>query len=1278
MTFAQNEVWMHPNAGQWDDRIEYKIDLHIGEMLIEKDGFTYYLHDGKINMSGHNHSEEEHHENEDSEIHAQVIKQKFIGSSWAGQSEKEKKSSYYRNYLLGNDKSKWKSELCSYASVIFNQLYPGIDLMMDGTNGVFKYSLRIAANADASIIEMNYEGHSGLEIDKQGNLLVKNRFGEIQEEHPIAWQETDKGRKKVDVEFLIEGNSVKFLLPHGYDNTKELIIDPSLTFSTFSGATSDNWGFTAAPDQFGRVFGGGIVFGVGYPTTLGAFDTSFNGGQLDVGITKFTADGTSLIYSTFIGGNGTETPNSIVSAPNGELYILGITSSSNFPMAGTPFDNTFGGGPLTGSTNGLNFDAGTDLYVARLNPLGTALMASTFVGGSDIDGLNLSNLKFNYGDQYRGEIILDAAGNVYVASNTKSTDFPIVMGAQGSLNGSYDAVVFKMNSNLSTMLWSTYFGGPGEEAGNSVQIAQNGDVFVAGGTNSSSMPFPFGNDLSNNGGVDGYVARFNGINGNILSGTYIGANEYDQAFFVQLDVDDQVYVLGQSESNLGIVGASYGVANSGQFIWKFDHNLNSILWKTMVGAGTGHVEISPTAFLVSDCYDIYLSGWGGYLNQIYSQAINSTTNGFPVTPDAFQLTTSGSNFWIAVLGQDASSLKYASYMGGMSNISHNHVDGGTSRFDKSGKIYHAVCGSCGNTNTGFTTTPGVWSPTSQSSNCNMAVFKFELSTIEAVVADPNPVVCLPNPVIFNNNSANGNDFFWDFGDNTTSTDVNPTHLYQSAGNYTVTLIVSDTNGCFTPDSIEFLVVIGDFQGGIVQPPGPVCPGEQYQLEAFGGVNFEWSPAQYLDDPTIATPTATVFQTTDFMVIISDTCGIDTAYVTLPVFTGTAAISNDTSICIGNSVQLFASGGDTYVWSPPTYLDDASIATPLSTPTNTVTYAVEITTVNGCVMQDTVTIDVYFTPPIPVMPEELPLCEGSSADITVSGGDTYLWSPDIDISTLIGPTVTVNPSTSLYYYCDFTNACGTVTDSVYVDVVEAMITAGNDTIVCPGQSATLWATGGVWYNWSPPTGLNNTHASLVTATPNAPTVYYVTGMDVNGCVSMDSVFVELYPPAFIQTSPDVHAFFGDLIQLSATSSTPGPYVWSPAEFLSCVVCTNPVANPEQNYTYVVTYTDANGCSASDSVNIYYDPIIYVPNTFTPGSDNSINPYFKAEGGNINEFELLIFDRWGELIFTGESIDDVWDGTYEGNDCQDGTYVWKIRLTDFLDKEYNYVGHINLLR
>ena len=1275
LSFGQ-EIWMQPNAGQWDDRIEYKVDLQMGEMLIEKDGFTYFLNNAKQTLR-HSHDGETDDTHSSETFDAHVIRSKFIGSNWQGLKSEKNTSTFYNNYILGNDSTKWKGKVYNHSDVTLIDFYPDINLNLNGTRGILKYSLELEAEADVSLIKIEYSGQDKIYINKEGQLIIENRFGEIIEGKPIAWVENGNEKEAVKIKYKLNKNVLSFVFPRGYDHSKRLTIDPSLTFSTFSGSTADNWGMSATPDYNANLVGGGVVFGVGYPILTGAFDASFNGGTVDIAITKFTSDGSSALFSTYMGGVGSESPNSMICSQNNELFIFGLTSSANFPMAGNSFDNTFNGGPdVSSNSNRTGFQQGVDIFVAHLSADGSTLIASTFVGGSNTDGLNSSNLRYGYGDQFRGEIILDQNDNVYVTSMTKSSDFPIVGGGQTTMSGTQDAIVFKMPPTLNVLNWSTYLGGTQIETGNSVQLSSTGDVFIVGGTTSSNVPSAL-NSYSG-GQSDGYLARLNGNNGALISSRYIGMNEYDQAYFVQLDIEDNVYVLGQTESNLGITSGLYGNANSGQFIHKFNPTITNLLWKTMVGAGTGHVEISLTAFLVSDCHDIYFAGWGGSLNQnsLVSQALNSTTTGFPVTADAYQLNTSGDNFYIGVLSEDAVFLKYGTFMGGFTT-SADHVDGGTSRFDKQGRIYHAVCAACGGDANGFTTTPGVWAPTNNSNKCNLAAFKFELSTIEALISDPAPVVCLPDAVHFTNNSANGNAFFWDFDDGNTSTDVNPSHLYAGVGNYNVTLIVSDTNGCYTSDTIIFPVYIGDFVGSVTQPPGPICPNIPYQLEASNGVNYLWSPAQFLDDPTSATPIATVSQTTTFTVIVSDTCGSDTLNVTLPVFDPPYSVSNDTSICIGNSVQIFATGGNQYTWSPAVFLDDPTSSSPIATPDNTTLFYVEITTPEGCILQDSVLVTVFFTPPTPVMPDSLDICNGESISITASGADTYFWSPNTSISATTGSTVIVNPTTDLFYYCDFTNACGTERDSVYITIIRPDIQAGNDTIICVGESAPLWATGGVSYTWTPSDGLNSTTSPQVIASPEIPTTYVVTGTDQFGCTDSDSVFVDLFPRPFIQTSPNVYAFMGDLIQLSATSTTSGVYTWSPSEYLTCVNCVSPVANPDQNYIYTVTYTDNNGCTATDNVQIFYDPIIYVPNTFTPDG-NEFNAYFLAQGGNIKTFEMRIFNRWGEEIFTSNDITIGWDSTYKGVICQDGTYIWKIKLTGFDDEEQELVGHVNLLR
>jgi gliding motility-associated-like protein len=1276
-----SDVTMRPNRGQWDDRIDYSIPLQGGKMYLEQHGFTYFFYD----VAGHNHANSSHNEPQ-----AWAVKTIFVDAQQSDQKLESQAKAYYRNYFIGNDPSSWRSEIHDIQEVIYKEKYPRIDLHISTVTNQAKYSWIILPGGDVNSIRWNYEGYKNVQIEKDGQLRVEHGFGYFLESKPIAWKLVNGKKIPLDVQYVKRKNSFAFQLESNYSSSDTLVIDPSLTFSSFTGSLSDNWGFTAAPDPTGNLYSGGIVFGTGYPATTGAVSQVFNGGTptpnapttsplhngFDVGVSKFNATGTAFLFSTYLGGSANETPHSIVSDALGNMYLLGVTSSVNFPTLATCFDNSFNGGP-TVSPDNLHF-IGSDIYVIELNPNGTAILASTYIGGSGIDGISFGNLQYNYGDNFRGEIIVDQ-NFVYFSSVTQSSDFPIVSGSQATLNGIQDAVVVKMPKNLSSIIWSTYYGGSSDETGNGIALSSNGTIYVAGGTMSSDLNLgASGWDPTYGANRDGFLTRFNGSTGSVMNGTYVGTADYDQCYFVQVDQDDDVYMLGQTAGNWAITPGCYGTAGSGQMIMKFSANLTNQLWVTTVGAGTGNIELSPTAFLVSNCKDIYLSGWGGAVNSGNSQATTSSSNGMPLTLDAFQSTTAGNNFWIAVLSQNAGFLKYATYIGGTSS-SYNHVDGGTSRFDKNGNIYHAVCGACGGNNFGFTTTPGVIGPENLSVNCNLAAFKFELTSIEAVVVAPDPLICLPDPVIFQNNSANGNAFFWDFGDGTSSTQVNPTHVYAGPGQYTVMLTVIDTAQCYSPDSLEFIVNIGDFNGGVVAPQVFTCNGQPAQIEAFGGSSYLWSPAQFLNNSTIANPIATVNQNTTFTCIISDSCGVDTVFVEVLLQTGNLTISNDTTICLGQSAPLEVAGIIQVMWTPAQFLDDPTSLTPTSTPTQNMVYVATGQTADGCILTDSVFIQVDLTLPNPIMDDTLQYCVGLSGNTIVSGATTYTWSPQTNITPVTGSSVTISTQIPMYYYCDFSNACGVARDSIWVETSKPDIQALNDTIVCPGEIAFLQATGGNYYEWSPAVFSQlMSDGSLVQVKPNSSTTYIVTGYNGLGCTDTAHVQVDLFPSPFVQTSPNVYAVFGEVVELTALANQSGTYVWSPAEYLSCTNCQTTFANPNTNVTYTVTFYDLNGCKASDQVFVSYEPLIYVPNTFTPNV-NGINEFFFAQGVNIRDFKMEIYNRWGELIFTSNSLSESWDGTYAGLPCPDGVYTWKIEYGDLLsDMRYRLVGHVNLLR
>ncbi len=1263
------------NKGQWPAQVAYRARVPGGALFVERNAFTYSFHTGGP-MANHGHGQDEPVPEE----HAHAFRVSFEGASPAtpegafGQPQ-------YENYFLGNDPGKWGTGCAVFGMVNMRGLYPGIDLRVDGRDGL-KYEFLLAAGADPAQVQLHFEGQDGLRLE-DGRLIVTTTAGTVKEEAPVAFQETPVGRKEVPCLFRLEGDRVFFDLPDGYDPTLPLVIDPVLTFGSYSGSTADNFGFTATYDAAGHLYGGGIVFGAGYPSTLGVLDPTFNGGTIDIGLSKFAPNGSSLIWSTYIGGSGNETPQSLVVNLNNELYLMGSTGSANFPTTAGAYDQSFNGGttisggaPLgwVGMMGGYGYGHanGTDIVVAHFSADATALIGSTYIGGSGNDGVNnVLPLSHNYGDHFRGEIALDAQEWPVVSTSTQSTDIPVSANAPQTTfgGGTQDAYLFRMNPALST-LQATFYGGSGEDSGYGVQFDSNGQVFTTGGTTSTNLSMP-GSPLqpTNNGGADGYVARWSSNLGQLLSATYCGTSAFDQSYFVQLDLDDDVYVVGQTHGSYPVSAGVYSNPGSTQFIQKFNHNLSASQWSTVIGSGLGTENISPSAFLVSDCGQIYFSGWGGIVNN-FAQATGSTTNGLPTTTDAFQTTTTGSDFYLMVLEEDAIALNYATFFGGA--LSAEHVDGGTSRFDKHGTVYQAVCAGCPG-NDDFPTTPDAWSPTNGSFNCNLGVFKFDLLQPTAEIGVDGPdYACLPGATVsFVNLSVGGSIFDWDFGDGTDTTAFEPSHTYTAAGSYTVRLVLSDEDVCTSNDTAFVIITILVPRTPSIDPVPPVCPGGSVQLQAHGGYAFEWLPAPGLTELNVANPVVQPTSNTTYTVLVTDSCGTDTASVNVLVVTpADIAIGNDTTVCVGNSVSLSASGGGSYSWTPVATLNDPTSATPMATPLDTTLYHVQVTTPEGCLMEDSMLVITQTDLPVPLVNDTV-ICRGDQAQLYAQGGDTYVWQAATGISQLNVPDPAVVPLVPTTYTVLVSNACGTVSATAFVDVQHVDASAWPDTVVCPNDRLVLHAAGGTAYQWSP---LSSGTDNLVLDPAMAGSYSVIVSNDL-GCWDSASVSVSLYPPAFVTAGYEAIIDYGESAPLFATGS--GTYLWSPDSTLSCDTCPDPIASPETTTTYTVEITDNNGCKATDQVTIMFRGSLFVPNTFTPNGDG-MNDRFKALTREVSEFKLMVFNRWGELIFSTERLDGSWDGTYKGRDSPIDTYVWRVDYSEVNGNTHTVYGHVNLIR
>lgn len=1274
---AKEDLFLTENKGQWHSAVHFRADIPNGHLYLDDDGFTYQLFDEEVLSNIHHNRTDYSFES----MRMHVVKTRFVGANPASSFDRAEPSEHYYNYYIGSDSTRWASHVRSFEWVKRKGLYSGVDMQVYRKNNAVKYDLIVAPGADVSQIELDYDGAEELQLI-DGQLHVHTSLQNYVEQPPFAYQVINGRFTKVECHYVLDGKTLRFEFPDGFNENHELVIDPEISFSTYIGSLSSNFGYTATYDDDGNLYAGVIVFGTAYPTTAGAFDEEHNGGTIDMGITKFNATGTQLLYSTFLGGSSQESPHSLVVNGNEELFILGSTGSTNFPTTPGVVQPSFSGGVQLTFNIGYGFAhlSGTDIFVSKLSADGGTMLASTYYGGSGNDGINSdAGIEYNYGDAFRGEIVLDDAGDVYVSSVTSSTNFPTVNAFQPTYGGgTTDGCVFKLNSNLNNIVWSSYLGGESADACFSVQLAESGHAYVAGATLSQGLPTSANALHSNNqGGVDGFVGRIAANGLTLLNLTYIGTPAFDETFFVQLDTQGDVYVVGQTEGDYPVSDGLYSNPNSGQFIQKLDPALGTSLLSTVVGNGNGGPNISISAFLVSNCDQIYISGWGGATNANAAQVNTSTTNGLPVTPDAFQSNTDGSDFYLMVLAPNASELVYGTFFGGSS--SNEHVDGGTSRFDKRGTVYQAVCAGCGG-NSDFPTQPGVWSETNSSSlangQCNLGVFKFDLATITAQIAIDGPnLVCAGTEVNFINNTLGANQFQWDFGGQGISDAAQPSFVFNEPGEYTVTMIADDEDECIQPDSTDILITVVPPPEIDVSGAQTICEGASVELFVEGGESYLWTPANQVDDPTSATPTVWATETTTFTVIASADCGSVEETVTVNVYEEEYGVGDDHTICLGESVQISAFGGGTYAWSPAEFLNNPNSANPQASPEQNTIYSVEITSPNGCVYSESLEITVLSGNPEVETIGEAAVCDGQSTVIWATGGDDYVWDPIPGLSNYDAHNPVASPTESTWYYVNVFNLCGATLDSVFVHVGSVNATVNEPDTVCPNQPITLQAGGGVQYLWSPQSFLDDHQVSNPVATPPTTTTFNVIVFDEFGCYDTESVVVPVYPAPYLMVSEDQVVPYYDYAELQSLSN--GEVTWESDLTLSCLECPSPEVHGTETAMVYAWSIDDNGCKATDSLLVQVTGSIYVPNAFTPNGDG-INEIFKAKGTEIKDFHLQIFNRWGELIFESFDIDEGWNGAVNRHYVQPEVYVWKIRAKEITGHAFDLEGHVTVIR
>ncbi len=574
------------------------------------------------------------------------------------------------NYFIGNDRTKWLTDVPNYSRVKYRNAYPGVDLVYYGNQQQLEYDFIVAPGADLHAITLaltqdqrspssTRQSAKTVRIDANGDLQVGTGKEELSFHKPMVYQESfDPGsgdshlasnaaKHFVDGRWVLKSATEVGFEVGAYDARQALVIDPVVSYSGFLGGTDIDVGNGVAVDSAGNAYIAGRAQSINFPTTTGAYQTTSGGGS-DAFVAKLNPAGSALIYSTYIGGQSGDIGFGVAFNPaTGNAYVTGATTSSNFPVTAGAFQTACGGG--------CSSVGGSAVFVSELNSTGSALLYSTYIGGSTAD----TAIAFG--------ISLDSAGEAYVTGRTSSAAFPTTSGAfQTTFGGNQDAFVAKVNATGSALVYSTFLGGSAVDLTIGIHVDAAGNAYVAGNSASSNFPTTPGayqTTCANScASADAFVAKLAPDGSKLVYSTFIGGSSSDDGTAVSIDSAGNAYVTGFTCSTdfpttpgaaQSVFGGATLCSNSGgdAFVSKINAAGSALLYSTYLG-GSGN----DAAFAIG----VDSKGQAWVSGSTYSK-------NFPTTPGTFQSALVGpSDVFVTELNAAGSALAYSTYLGGSS------------------------------------------------------------------------------------------------------------------------------------------------------------------------------------------------------------------------------------------------------------------------------------------------------------------------------------------------------------------------------------------------------------------------------------------------------------------------------------------------------------------------------------------------------------------------------------------------------------------------------------
>ncbi|MDH7515324.1 MAG: hypothetical protein QHI48_05580 [Bacteroidota bacterium] len=1061
-----------------------------------------------------------------------------------------------------------------YRTLRYRGIYEGIDLLFTVKDDGVKYAFIIRPGGRISDIRIRYLGAGDVSITPGGTLQALSPEGVLDDSAPVAWTSpfpfsgtlptsleyctAAERSAPVLVDRVLEGCTTRFRAAP-YDGNSTLVIDPFLQWSTYFGGSAPDYARAACMDAQGNLYIAGYTMSTDFPVTPGAFQGK-NAGKLDVFVAKFDPS-REKAWCTYYGGSGEEESPRIAPVPAGGVVVSGNTTSDDFPVSAGAFQP---------HNNGK-----TDMFLLKLDAEGVREWATYFGGGLS--------------DECAG-LAVSRGGDIAIAGGTFSTNFPVSRGAFQTINtGDFDAVVARF-SPAGARIWATYIGGWGMDFATSVVFAGNGELCVAGYTESQNFPVSSRAAQGRYGGgpYDMFVGRFTET-GSLAWVTYCGGSREDRATSVTTDRTGRIIVIGQTESGdfpgLEKAGGQGTQASIDAVVVEMDVKGTIVRSQRFGGRG---IDIA-TAHVVDDAGNVIIVG--------QTESVD-----FPVTHDAFQQKHGGASDVFLARFNAAGSRVFSTYFGGRDQ----DIPYGIA-VEANGNIIV----------TGITSSTDFFTRNASQRKRAGYTDAFLLRVVfdEPVAnAGPDTMVCLGSSVQIGRQASRGKPpyrFAWK--PSTALSD--PTAMSPLAAPRKTTvyeLTVMDAEGATGTDSVTVRVV---------DPPRvnagkdrAVCKGDSVVLAAHvsGGLSpywYSWSPATGLSATDVLSPRVFPGETTRFTLTVRDMNGcVASDSVLVTVFPPVEAhAGDDVTICAGSETTLGLSptGGKapyTYRWSPAEGLSSTSSVRPTAKPDRTTTYSLEVTDANGCVGRDTVTVRILERIRADAGPDRS-ICPGERVRLggttpTGRGPFRYEWTPVAGLNSATVPDPIAYPVHTTDYVLTVTDANGcTGSDTVRVSVNSMVrVDAGADMDLCEGNRVRIGspAEGGTppyTYAWTPARGLSSPSDAQPLAAPTETERYVVTVTDANGCTARDTVVVSVHAVPRVKTDPDFSICRGSRRKITATvrgGQRPIHFRWTPQMGLSAYDVPNPIASPDTTTVYIVTATDANGCTSTDTIVITVRP------------------------------------------------------------------------------------------